>query len=130
MPSRAWRAIPACDVMERSRIAVAGAGAIGRRHIELVARGRSCRLAAIVDPAPGAADLARQAGVPLFSSLADLLAREGPDGVILATPNALHLEHGLACIAAHVPTLIEKPLADSVEAGRQLCEAAEHANVK
>jgi predicted dehydrogenase len=85
---------------------------------------------AIVDPAPGAAVIARESGVPLYSSLTGLLAHERPDGIILATPNGLHLEHGLACIAAGIPALIEKPLADSIESGQRLCEAAEHANVK
>jgi predicted dehydrogenase len=117
-------------MMQQLRIAVAGAGAIGRRHIELVLRRRDCGLAAIIDPAPGAAEIASRSGVPLFSSLTDLFAHERPDGVILATPNGLHLEHGLTCIAAGVPTLIEKPLADSIESGQLLCEAAERANVK
>ena len=116
--------------MQQLRIAVAGAGTIGRRHIELILRRRDCGLAAIIDPALGAADIASRSGVPLFSSLTDLFAHERPDGVILATPNGLHLEHGLACIAAGVPTLIEKPLTDSIESGRRLCEAAENANVK
>jgi predicted dehydrogenase len=116
--------------MQQLRIAVAGAGAIGRRHIELVLRRRDGGLAAIIDPAPGAAEIASRSGVPLFSSLTDLFAHERPDGVILATPNGLHLEHGLTCIAAGVPTLIEKPLADSIESGQLLCEAAERANVK
>jgi predicted dehydrogenase len=116
--------------MQQLRVAVAGAGAIGRRHIELVLRRRDCGLAAIIDPAPGAAEIASRSGVPLFSSLTDLFAHERPDGVILATPNGLHLEHGLTCIAAGVPTLIEKPLADSIGSGQLLCEAAERANVK
>ncbi|HEY7999347.1 MAG TPA: Gfo/Idh/MocA family oxidoreductase [Pseudolabrys sp.] len=87
-------------------------------------------MAAIVDPASSASEIARKAGVLLFSSLADLFARERPDGVIIATPNNLHLEHGLVCIAATVPALIEKPIADSIEAGQRLCEAAHRANVQ
>jgi predicted dehydrogenase len=116
--------------MARLRIAVAGAGAIGRRHIELVLADRNCLLAAIVDPASNAAEIAAEARVSLFRSLTDLFAHERPDGVILATPNNLHLEHGLACVAAGIPTLVEKPIADSIEAAQTLCEAAEHAKVK
>ena len=115
--------------MKPLRVVVAGAGVIGRRHIELVLADRDCDLAAIVDPASSASEIARKTGVPLFSSLADLFARERPDGVIIATPNNLHLEHGLACIAAAVPALIEKPIADSIEAGQRLCEAADRAKV-
>ncbi len=124
----AQKRCPHLIAMQQLRIAVAGAGAIGRRHIDLVLRSRYCKLAAIIDLAPGAA--ASKSGIPHFSSLTDLFAHERPDGVIIATPNSLHLEHGLACIAAGIPALIEKPLADSVDAGQQLCEAAEHANAR
>ncbi len=108
---------------------MAGAGAIGRRHIDLILQERGCELAAIVDPAPSAKEIASKTGVPLFSSLIELLARERPDGVILATPNCLHLAQGMACITAGIPALIEKPIADTVEAGQRLCEAAERAKV-
>lgn len=111
------------------RIAVVGAGAIGRAHIDRILKSRDCQLMAIVDPAPGASDLAAKAGVPLAASLADVL-KQRPDGVILATPNRLHVEQGLACIAAGVPALIEKPLADTIKDGERLCEAAERAGVK
>ena len=111
------------------RIAVAGAGLIGVRHIDLILTHKGCALAGIVDTAPAAADVATKASAPYYASLGELFAREKPDGVIIATPNNLHLEHGLACVAAGVPALIEKPLADSVEAAQRLCEAAERAGV-
>jgi predicted dehydrogenase len=114
---------------KRPRIAVAGAGVIGRRHIDLVSKSETCELAAIVDPAPAAREIAVAARAPLLASLAELFAREKPDGVIVATPNSLHLEHGLVCIAAGVPALIEKPLADTIEAAERLCAAAEAAKV-
>jgi predicted dehydrogenase len=93
-------------------------------------RNPQSQLAAIVDPAPDAAGIADKTGVPLFSSLAELFARGRIDGIILATPNRLHLEQGLSCIAADIPVLIEKPLADSVAAGLTLCEAAERVGHK
>lgn len=112
------------------RIAVVGAGLIGRRHIGEIRKSRSCALASVVDVAPGAASVAREAGVPLFRSLEAMLAQDRPDGVILATPNALHAEQGLACVAAGVPVLVEKPLAHAVADGERLCEAAERAGAK
>ena len=115
--------------MRRLRIAVAGAGHIGRTHIALVVNSAECELAAVVDPAPAAAVIARQADASLFASLDELFARERPDGVVVATPNSLHLEHGLACIAAGVPVLIEKPIADTIAAGETLCAAAERGGV-
>jgi predicted dehydrogenase len=115
--------------MPKLRIAVAGAGAVGLRHIEEIAKCRSCVLAAIVDVSPKAAEAARMSGVPLYSSLAEMFASGKPDGVVLATPNPLHVEHALECIRAGVPALVEKPLAHSLAEGICLCEAAERAGV-
>src|SRR3712207_6246948 len=115
--------------MSKVRIAVAGAGLIGRRHVQLIQESRSCELSAIVDPAPGAADFAREAGVPIYPNLADLFATERPDGVTVATPNSLHVENGLECVEHGVPVLVEKPISDSVEAALRLVEAAQAASV-
>ncbi|MCA1663830.1 MAG: Gfo/Idh/MocA family oxidoreductase, partial [Myxococcales bacterium] len=61
------------------RIAVAGAGQIGKRHIEMIGRNEGCVLSAIVDPGPAAADYAASLDVPLFRSLDELLERDTPD---------------------------------------------------
>jgi predicted dehydrogenase len=111
------------------RIAVAGAGLVGRRHAEEVAASSFAGLAAVVDPDPAADAVAEQHGVPRCRSLAELLERDRPDGVVLATPNRLHVDGGLECVAAGVPTLVEKPIADTVEAATRLVEAAEAAGV-
>ncbi len=116
--------------MQKLAIAVAGAGLIGRTHIALIRASRECALSAIVDPAPAAAEIARASGVPLHGSLAELFARQRPDGVILATPNGLHVPQALECIAAGVAALVEKPVADSVGEGMRLCEAAERTRAK
>jgi predicted dehydrogenase len=116
--------------MRRSRIAVAGAGMIGLRHIEETQRSAAAELAAIVDPSPKAQEIARRAGVPLYGSLEALLASDKPDGVVLATPNALHVEQALRCIAAGVAVLVEKPIAHTVEEGKRLVDAAERANAR
>jgi predicted dehydrogenase len=113
----------------RVRIAVAGAGLIGRRHVEMIVADHDCALAAIVDPAPAAAEYARSLGVPLYKSLGELFAEDRPDGVVLATPNQMHVDQALECVAARVPTLVEKPIAHTLEAGVRLCEAVDAANV-
>jgi predicted dehydrogenase len=83
-----------------------------------------------VDPAPDAAALAAEAKIPHYRALADLFAVGRPDGVIVATPNQLHVKNGLACVAAGVAALIEKPIADSVDGGVRLRDVAERANAK
>lgn len=111
--------------MSRIGIALAGAGLIGRRHIELIRQSGRCELAAIVDPAPAAAVIARQCGVPSYPTLADLFAARRPDAVIAATPNALHAQNGIDCSRAGIPVLIEKPIAASMADAALLLEAAE-----
>jgi predicted dehydrogenase len=111
------------------RIAVAGAGLIGRRHIEEIDASGSAQLAAIVDPGPATQEVADKFGVASYRSLAELFADDEPDGVILATPNQLHVDGGLECVAAGVPVLVEKPIGDTVEGGTRLVEAAEAAGV-
>jgi predicted dehydrogenase len=111
------------------RIAVAGAGLIGRRHIEEIDASPSAQLAAIVDPSPAAHEVAEKFEVSSYGSLAELFAADRPDGMILATPNLLHVEGGLECVAAAVPVIVEKPLGDTVEGATRLVEAAERAGV-
>jgi predicted dehydrogenase len=110
-------------------MAVAGAGLIGRRHLEEIQQSRSAEIASVVDPFPAAAEVAEEFGVPLYASLAELFESDRPDGVILATPNHLHVDGGLECVAAGVPVLVEKPLGDTVDVATKLVEAAEAAGV-
>jgi predicted dehydrogenase len=116
--------------MARVRIAVVGAGVIGLRHIEEIKKSSTARLSGVVDHSPSAHAIAAAETVPLYSSLDELLSIDRPDGVIIATPNQLHLEQGLQCINAGVPALIEKPLAHTLDAGKLLVEAAETSNAK
>ncbi len=115
--------------MTQVRIAVAGAGMIGKRHIEEIDASDSAVLAAIVDPGPSGSELAEKYGVSLHSSLADLFATDKPDGIILATPNQMHVAGGLECVAAGVPVLVEKPIGDDVPSATRLVEAGEKAGV-
>src|SRR5215213_10423778 len=111
------------------RMTVAGPGLVGTRHIEEIVASSSAELASVVDPGPAGANIAEKLGVPLYESLAQLFAADTPDGVILATPNVLHVPGGLECVSAGVPVLVEKPLGDSVESATRLVEAGERAGV-
>ncbi|MBW6506545.1 MAG: Gfo/Idh/MocA family oxidoreductase [Rhodobacteraceae bacterium] len=115
--------------MTPARIAVAGAGLIGKRHVQAMAQAAGARLAAIVDPMPAAAEYAAALGVPYFAGLDAMLSAGVAGGVILATPNQMHVEGGMACVRAGLPVLVEKPLATDVVEARRLVEAAEAAGV-
>lgn len=110
-------------------IAVAGAGLIGRRHVQAVDRCNSANVSAIVDPDPAARDFAASTGCDWFASIDDMLDAGPPDGVIVATPNQMHVDNGLACVRAGVPVLVEKPIADNSASAAQLVDVAAALNV-
>ncbi|MGG7567975.1 Gfo/Idh/MocA family protein [Rhodovulum sp. DZ06] len=113
----------------RPRIAVVGAGLVGRRHADAVLASGAAELSCIVDPAPAGRAFAAGIGAPWRMALDELLEEDRPDGVILATPNAAHFDGAMACIAAGLPTLVEKPICDDLADARALVEAAEAASV-
>jgi len=112
-------------IMSKTRIAVAGAGLIGRSHINVVQASATVELTAVVDPSPQADAIARAAGVPLYRTLEDLLQQARPDGIVLATPNQLHVPQALQCIEAGVACLLEKPIAPTVAEAEALVTAAD-----
>jgi len=116
--------------MSKTRIAVAGAGYIGQAHMGVARASTTVTLSAVVDPSPAAQTVADQAGVPLYKSLAELFEKDRPDGVVLATPNQLHVEHALQSIEAGVPMLLEKPIAPTVAAAQVLVQEAERKGAK
>ena len=114
--------------MDALAIGLVGYGLVGRRHAEAVRLCPGARLVAVAETDREAAENARKAGLDTVESLDALLERR-PEAVVLATPNGLHVEQGLACVAAGVPTLIEKPLAVTAEEGERLVTAAKRAGV-
>jgi predicted dehydrogenase len=73
------------------RLSVMGAGLIGKRHIEQILARPDAVLSSIVDPTPVARELAASLSVDRFPSFQDLLSENRPDGVVVATPNQMHV---------------------------------------
>ena len=110
-------------------IAVIGAGLIGRAHVAHALASADVVPVGIADPADAGRDFAASVNVPWFADHRTLLDTLKPAAVIVATPNVTHVAIGLDCIARSLPTLMEKPIADSVEEARHLCAAAAAAQV-
>lgn len=116
--------------MTATRIAVVGAGLIGQRHLKVLFDDPALyTVAAICDPTPAAETQAKAKNVPWFADFKQMLDQAKPQGVIVATPNQLHIVVALECIARKIPVLVEKPLADSVRAAVELVEAGKRAGV-
>jgi predicted dehydrogenase len=111
--------------MNRSKIAIAGAGYIGQVHLQAVQHNPRLMLSAVVDPSAAGAQVAATAGVPCYASIDELLAHDKPDGLVLATPNQLHIPHAMQCLAAGLPMLLEKPIAPTVQEATDLVVACD-----
>lgn len=108
------------------KLAVLGAGLIGKRHIQHILADPNATLNAVVDPTPAGRVVAEENGARWFSSLAEMIAQgQRPDGIIVATPNQVHVQNGLEAIEAGIPALIEKPISDNIVSGEKLVAAAE-----
>ncbi len=110
---------------ENISVAVIGAGAIGRTHIDTLARHEGLRLGAIVDPMPGGAALAQTLGVPCLPDVASLIEKGLAQAAIVATPNETHLPISAALLEAGMPVLLEKPVAESLNSALRLISVAE-----
>lgn len=109
------------------RLALVGAGLMGAQHAEAIAAAEGADLVAVADPSDAGHGLAGRFGVEAYGDLTALLRGTSVDGVVLATPNALHKEGALTCIGQRLPVLIEKPLATDAAEGREIAAAAEAA---
>jgi len=112
------------------RMAIVGCGRIASSHLQAIVASPLTELAALVDPTVDRAQaLAARYGVApkTTASVEDLLSQV--DGVVIATPNDTHADLAVTCLKAGVSTLIEKPLAASVNEGERICRAAEDAGV-
>src|SRR3981189_3027183 len=106
------------------RIGVIGAGVMGTNHARVLGGLPNTTMVGIVDPLPEHRIRATElAGCRAFASLDELIA-ERVDAVTVAAPTHLHHEISLACIAHGIHVLVEKPIASSVEEGREIVAAA------
>jgi predicted dehydrogenase len=109
--------------MSRIRIAVVGAGHLGRIHTRLLRTLPQFELAVVVDPLEAArAEVARLFDVPVDSDHRPWIERV--DAVVVAAPTVFH--HGVTCdfLSAGVAALVEKPLASDGAQAAELVRLA------
>jgi len=92
---------------------------------------KDCRVTALSRRDPVMAqESARQFDIPLAFDSAETLCRSPQvDAVLVATPNACHLQDVLVAAACGKPILCEKPMAINADQCRQMVEAARNARV-
>lgn len=104
--------------MKTLRLAVAGLGRLGFHHAENVAfQLPGVELAAVCSVVPQELERAAQAfpGAARYADYEEMLRHPGLDGVVIATPSALHVAHIEAALRAGLHVFSEKPLGVTVE---------------
>ena len=105
------------------RLGIIGTGIMGANHARIAALHRGIELVAVVDPALDRAErLATTYGATAYTELDDCLGEI--NCAIVATPTELHHEIGMRLLGAGINTLIEKPIAETVEQATELIETA------
>ena len=110
------------------RVAVLGAGVIGKLRCGSVADNSRTQLIAVADVDEARARAAAGAtGAKAYKDYRDVIAAGGLEGVIVSSPVHLHEEMCLAAFQAGCHVLCEKPLSNSLESSRRILAAAQRA---
>ncbi|WP_296722339.1 Gfo/Idh/MocA family oxidoreductase [Erythrobacter sp.] len=115
--------------MMRPRIGFLGTGWIGRHRMAAIAATGAVDIAAIVDPSE---DCAREAqaiapAAAILPGFHDLLDAE-LDGVVIATPSALHADQAIAALKHGLAVFCQKPLGRTADEAGRVIEAARAAD--
>jgi predicted dehydrogenase len=105
-------------VATRPRLGFLGVGWIGENRLDAIASSAVADVAAIADPAvEGALDSY------------DALLEEELDGVVIATPSALHAEQAIAALELGLPVFVQKPVGRNADEVRAVVAAARRSDV-
>lgn len=102
------------------RFGLVGLGMMGRHHARILSESEAIEFVGAVDPM-GDRHRAMRSGA-IFNDVRALL-ETGVEAVVVAVPTALHHDVAMQLAEAGVHTMIEKPLAESVEAGKEIRDA-------
>ena len=119
----------AASAVRPLRMGVVGVGVMGSNHARVFAGLPGTELVGVADPDRKQAEfVARTLGCDATTGVEELLERR-VDAITVAAPTHLHRDIALKCIARGVHVMVEKPIASSVEEGREIIAAARRANL-
>jgi predicted dehydrogenase len=115
--------------MTRARVGFLGVGWIGRHRMEAMLATGAVAAAGIADPSPDmAAEAAKLAPDATLVDSLDALLALGVDGLVIATPSALHAEQSIQALEAGAAVFCQKPLGRTAAETRAVVEAARSAD--
>jgi predicted dehydrogenase/NADPH:quinone reductase-like Zn-dependent oxidoreductase len=121
---------PLAEASGSLRMGLLGCGDIGVQNAAAIEAAPNVKLVACYDPAAALADdVARTYGAEVAPTSEAMMGDERVDAVVLALPHHLHGPLGIEAAAAGKHVVVEKPLANSLEAAVELVRAAERGGV-
>lgn len=115
----------------RLNVCVIGAGALGQVHARNWPHVPDAQVVAVADPwAERAQALGEEIGCPWFADVREALQVEGLNAVSIAVPSAYHRECAVAALERGCHVICEKPIALSLQDGREMIRAAEARGLK
>lgn len=111
------------------RVAVIGAGNMGRNHIRTYKMLSGIELIALADINPAAKELADENGIKFYRDYQKMLDTEGLDAVSIVVPTPLHHPIGMDVLLRGINCLIEKPIASTPEQAHELIKTAKKSGV-
>ena len=121
---------PRGDALTHSpKLGFLGVGWIGRHRMEAIARSGFGTVAAVSDPSDEMVSAAKESApdAEVAGGLDDLLAM-GLDGIVIATPSALHAEQSIRALEAGTAVFCQKPLGRTASEARRVVDAARAAD--
>ena len=115
--------------VRRPRLGFLGVGWIGRHRLQAVVESELADVAAIADASTEAVRSARELAprAEAVASFEELLGCD-LDGIVIATPSALHAEQSIAALERGMAVFCQKPLARTAAETRSIIEAARRAD--
>jgi hypothetical protein len=112
----------------KPRLGFLGVGWIGRHRMEAMIATGAIEVAAIADPSPemAAEALKLAPAAQQVAGLAELLDM-GLDGIVIATPSALHAEQSIQALERGAAVFCQKPLGRTAAEARAVIDAAKRA---
>ena len=113
------------------KIALAGQGAFGVKHLEAISKIAGIQVASLAGGNPEqTAEVAKKFNIPHWTcDLAESLAQPGIEAVILATPTQIHASQAEQCMRAGKHVMIEIPVADNLADAERLLRVQKETGV-
>jgi predicted dehydrogenase len=115
--------------MARVRLGLIGMGLIGLPHAKTLQHVEECELVAVADIDERYRGATEGLGATFYRDYEEMIDKESLQGVVIATPNHLHVPMALACTERGLHLFVEKPIAPTLSEADRLLEAARCSNV-